>query len=96
MFVSWLNSGHGNTFISVNEHIHNVYAALLNEGVDVKIVLITSTKSDESDEIPVTIDEVDDENRALTYNLNVNLANSYISMKKFNQLIEGWGIQNLN
>jgi hypothetical protein len=83
-----------NILIAVNREIRAAYTDLKNEGVDVKAYKTPPMGSD----IEVSIEEIDEETaeaEETTYDLVVNLVNSDISFKRFNQIIEGWGFKTL-
>lgn len=92
IWLTWLNCRYGSMRICVSESIDVVYKTLANEGADLEIAFI----SDDGDEITVDVEDVNLEDSNLTYIINLDLTESYVNMKKFNQLIEGWGIVGMN
>lgn len=88
--------GRESTDIIVGEGIYTVYNQLINEGCDIKIFEIDPSNDSETE---IVISQVDIEAEVLdklNYHLQVDLTKSFISMKKFNELINTWGILEVN
>ena len=85
LYITWLQDLE-QTHIGVDEYIHKVYETLTDEGVDMEIEQIDENGNTTS----VRIEEVDESNKEMTYNIKVNLPNSFISMKRLNKLLEEW------
>lgn len=91
--------------MTVREHIMVVYQILIEEGANVAVGEINpSYKENEGDkaidsERDIDIAEVNLEAYAtgeLHYYLRVDLPNSFISMKKFNKLVNSWSVFDVN
>lgn len=88
--------GKESTDIIVGEGIYTVYNQLINEGCDIKIFEINPSNDSQAE---IVINQVDIEAEALdklNYYLQLDLTKSFISMKKFNEIINTWGILELN
>lgn len=82
-----------NSNIVVGENIYTVYNTLKNEGAYIEVIKYETSNGSQ---IEIDILEVDIEAKALGkdvyYSLEIDLTKSFISMKKFNELINSWGI----
>ncbi|NMG11261.1 hypothetical protein [Brasilonema sp. UFV-L1] len=88
--VGWLKffTQDTDTDISVNKEIRTVYRTLRQEGVDVQIARIDENCNCQI----VKEEEINEEQEEVNYRLEVDLANSNIPMKRFNELLEIWGV----
>ena len=94
MSVAWLKffTQHTDTDISVNQEISTVYRTLKQEGVSVQIARI-----DENCNLQlVQEEEIDEGCEEISYRLEVDLANSNIPLRRFNELLEGWGVDEVS
>jgi hypothetical protein len=75
--------------ISVSKDIHSVYQVLVQKGLDIQIFKVSGDQH-----IPVSSQEVDFENDEAFLQIN-NLADSNLSFKEFNDLLQRWGINSI-
>ena len=84
---------HKHLTIAVREDIEIVCDALRNEGASVKIVRIEVENGGREESI--LLREVEEESDQILYQLELDLTQSFITMKKFNELINGWSINDI-
>jgi mannose/fructose/N-acetylgalactosamine-specific phosphotransferase system component IIB len=93
MFVIWLGNfvqdQQTNTIIDVSEELATVYNTLQQEEVKIRIIRIGENTTTLKE---INLEEVSYRNKKTSYQLEVNLAESDISLRKFNELLSYWGV----
>lgn len=94
LFVDLFENHNCHVEIVVREHIHTVYKVLHNEGVH---MIITKHKIEEGEDTEgISIDDIPksytEQYPEISYSIDVDMSKSFISMKKFNELIDQWEV----
>jgi hypothetical protein len=76
--------------ITVVEYPPVVYKDLINEGIDVQVYKLYKDEPDE--QLHISFEEADFENKEDIYFLQFNLVYSKIQYDRFNELLEKWGV----